>query len=66
MNAKRLTAMMNRLTNETVLGDLLAPVIRALAWVRGSHAVGRVLSRADFITLGVLCHRAGAYKELLE
>ena len=59
MNTKRLTAVMNRLTNETVLGDLLAPVIQALAWVRGSDTVGRVLSMADFITLGVLRHLQG-------
>ena len=59
MNTNRLTAVMNSLTNQTVLGDLLAPVIQALAWVRGSDACTRVLSMTDFITLGVLRHLQG-------
>ena len=54
----RLTALMNRLTSNTVLADLLAPVERALARVRHA-AVGRTLRMADFIALGVLRHLQG-------
>lgn len=54
----RLTALMNRLTNNTVLADLLAPVERALERVRQA-GVGRTLSMADFIALGVLRHLQG-------
>ncbi len=59
MNTKRLTALMDSLLNQTVLGELLAPVTKALARVRGSHAFTRVLSMADFITLGILRHLQG-------
>ncbi len=59
MNTKRLTALMESLLNQTVLGELLAPVTKALARVRGSHAFTRVLSMADFITLGILRHLQG-------
>ncbi len=54
MDTERLTAVMDSLMNQTVLGELLAPMARALAQVRGTDAVSRVLSMADFIGLGVL------------
>jgi hypothetical protein len=49
----RLKTLMDRLTNTTVLADLLAPVTDALARVRQA-GVGRTLSMPDFIALGVL------------
>ena len=59
MITERLTALMDSLTNQTVLGELLAPVTNALRQVRGSNARSRVLSMADFIALGVLRHLQG-------
>jgi hypothetical protein len=59
MITERLTALMDSLTNQTVLGELLAPVTHALGQVRGSDACSRVLSMADFIGLGVLRHLQG-------
>jgi hypothetical protein len=56
MNTERLTALMDSLTNNTVLGELLEPVSDALARVRGSAAFARVLNMENFITLGVLRH----------
>jgi hypothetical protein len=49
----RLQTLMHRLTDNTVLADLLDPVSRALARVRQA-AVGRTLTMPDFIALGVL------------
>ncbi|MBP6807849.1 MAG: hypothetical protein KA125_06095 [Chromatiaceae bacterium] len=49
---------MHRLTDNTVLADLLHPVTRALARVRQA-AVGRTLTMPDFIALGVLRHLQG-------
>ncbi len=51
---------MHRLTDNTVLADLLDPVSRALARVRQA-AVGRTLTMPDFIALGVLRQRQGAH-----
>ncbi len=59
MNTERLTALMDSLTTQTVLGELLAPVSDALARVRGSDTLARVLSMTDFIGLGVLRHLQG-------
>lgn len=59
MNADRLHGVMKSLTDNTVLGDLLAPVDRALARVRGRRGFTRVLSMRDFIALGVLRHLQG-------
>ena len=59
MNTERLRALMKSLTHQTVLGELLAPVSRALARVRDTDAMSRVLSMADFIGLGVLRHLQG-------
>ncbi|WP_313950210.1 transposase [Accumulibacter sp.] len=59
MDTERLTAVMDSITNQTVLGELLAPVARALAKVRDTAAVSRVLSMADFVGLGVLRHLQG-------
>ena len=59
MITERLTALMDSLTNQTVLGELLAPVTHALGQVRGSDACSRVLSMADFIGLGVMRHLQG-------
>lgn len=59
MNTERLSALMKSLTHQTVLGELLAPVSRALARVRDTDAMSRVLSMADFIALGVLRHLQG-------
>ena len=56
MNTERLTALMDSLTNNTVLGELLEPVSDALARVRGSAAFARVLNMENFFTLGVLRH----------
>lgn len=47
----RLQTLMHRLTDNTVLADLLDPVSRALARVRQA-AVGRTLTMPDFIALG--------------
>lgn len=55
----RLTSLMQTLTEQTVLGDLLAPLQRALARVRLAKAPGRVLSSEAFISLGVLRHLQG-------
>ena len=54
----RLKTLMHRLTNHTVLSDLLHPVSRALARVRQA-TVGRTLTMPDFIALGVLRHLQG-------
>ena len=54
----RLTTLMHRLTDHTVLSDLLDPVSRAVARVRQA-AVGRTLTMPDFIALGVLRHLQG-------
>jgi hypothetical protein len=59
MGTERLSALRQRLTHETVLGELLAPAHRALERVRGVAALSRVLSMTDFITLGVLRHLLG-------
>jgi len=59
VDTERLTAVMDSLMNQTVLGKLLAPVARALAQVRDTNEVSRVLSMADFIGLGVLRHLQG-------
>jgi len=59
VDTERLTAVMDSLMNQTVLGELLAPVTRALAQVRGTNTVSRVLSMTDFIGLGVLRHLQG-------
>ena len=59
VNTKRLTAVMDRLTDHTVLGELLAPVGDALARVRKPDANTSVLSMFDFIGLGVLRHLQG-------
>jgi hypothetical protein len=59
VDTERLTAVMDSLMNQTVLGELLAPVARALAQIRGTDTVSRVLSMADFIGLGVLRHLQG-------
>lgn len=58
-DANRLTSLMQTLTDQTVLGDLLAPLQRALARVRPARAPGRVLSSEAFISLGVLRHLQG-------
>ena len=55
----RLHALMQRLTDKTVLAELLAPVEGALSRVRQGFSVGRVLDMADFIALGVLRHLQG-------
>jgi len=61
MNTERLTALMDSLTNNTVLGELLEPVSDALARVRGSDAFNRVLDMEKFISLGVLRHLQGMH-----
>ena len=45
MDAERLTAVMDNLTSQTVLGKLLAPVARALAQVRYTSKVSRQVLR---------------------
>ena len=61
VNTKRLTAVMDRLTNHTVLGELLAPVADALTRVRNADANASVLPMFDFIGLGVLRHLQGMH-----
>ncbi len=58
---ERLSALMDSLTNNTVLGELLQPVSDALAQVRGSDAFARVLNMGNFIALGVLRHLQGMH-----
>jgi Transposase DDE domain len=55
----RLVSLMHRLTDQTVFAELLAPVERVLARVRGAQGLGRTLSMDDFIALGVLRHLQG-------
>lgn len=55
----RLNNLMQTLTDQTVFGDLLAPLQRVLSRVRPAKAPGRVLSSEDFISLGVLRHLQG-------
>jgi hypothetical protein len=50
---------MDRLRNQTVLGELLGQVSRALAQVHGTNALSRLLSIADFIGVWVLRHLQG-------
>ena len=59
VNIDRLRAVMKSLTDDTVLGALLAPADRALERVRGRHGFARVLTMRDFIALGVLRHLQG-------
>jgi hypothetical protein len=56
---ERLTTLMDRLTSQTVLGELLAPITEALARIRNADGNASVLSMADFIALGVLRHLQG-------
>jgi len=60
MDRERLLGLMHSLTQDTVFGELLAPVARALERVRGVDASTRVLRMADFIALGVLRHLQGS------
>lgn len=50
---------MNHLTNNTVLGELLAPVSGVLLGIRNADGNAQVLSMLDFIALGVLRHLRG-------
>jgi Transposase DDE domain len=59
MISKRLTALMNHLTNNTVLGELLAPVSGVLLGIRNADGNAQVLSMLNFIALGVLRHLRG-------
>ena len=59
MTNNRLTALMNKLTDQTVFADLLKPVERALDTIRLGHADGRILSMRDFVAIGVLRHLKG-------
>ena len=59
MIIERLRALMNRLTDQTVFADLLAPANRALEQVRAAAAMGRSLRMSDFVALGVLRHLQG-------
>jgi hypothetical protein len=56
MDASRLISVMKTLTTDTVWGELLRPALRALETVRYPAQRFRVLSMADFLTLGVLRH----------
>ena len=59
MISQRLTALMDRLTNNTVLGELLAPVTAILSRIRHADGNAQVLSMRAFIALGVLRHLQG-------
>jgi hypothetical protein len=61
MNTERLAALMNALTNNTVLGDLLTPLRHVFAHLRHRDAGARVLPMQDFIGLGVLRHLQGMH-----
>ncbi len=52
MNTERLTAVMERLTNNTVLGELLDPISDALERVRGCHAYTRVFEYGRLYRFG--------------
>jgi hypothetical protein len=60
MIRNRLTNLMNRLTQGTVLSALMEPAWRALEGVRGAERASPVLDMQQFITLGVLRHLQGA------
>ena len=55
----RLVGLMHRLTDKTVFAELLSPLERVLARVRGAQGLGRTLRMGDFIALGVLRHLQG-------
>ncbi len=59
INTKRLTKLMNRLTQKTVPGELLEPALEAWSQVRRPGADSRALGMDIFITLGVLRHPQG-------
>ena len=52
MISKRLTALMNYLTYNTVLGELLAPLSDMLLGIRNADGDAQVLSMLDFIGSG--------------
>lgn len=56
MPSLRLAKLMNHLTAQTVLNDLLQPAISALDSVRYRSGQFRVLDMPDFVRLGVLRH----------
>jgi hypothetical protein len=56
MDASRLISVMKSLTTDTVWGELVRPAMRALERVRYPAQRFRVLSMADFLTLGILRH----------
>jgi len=56
MDASRWLSVMKTLTTDTVWGELLAPAMRTLETVRIPATRFRVLSMADFLTLGILRH----------
>jgi len=55
----RLETLKQRLTDRTVFAELLAPVQRALPFVRKGDSLGSVLCLKDFIALGVLRYLQG-------
>jgi len=59
MRSERMKSLMNHILNETVLGELLAPVSEALARLRNANANTSVLDMYTFIGLGVLRHLQG-------
>ena len=59
MEQRRLEPVMKTLTNNTVLGEMLAPMVDALDRVRYQPAVFRELKIEEFISLGVLRHLQG-------
>ena len=59
MIPRRLESLMNHLTDNTVLGELLHPVEDALERVRCQSGIFWQLSMMDFISLGVLRHLQG-------
>jgi len=59
MKQRRLEPVMKTLTNDTVLGELLDPVVDALDRVRYQPKVFRGLKMGELISLGVLRHLQG-------
>jgi len=68
MSSERITSVIHQLTHDTVLGDLVSPVARALEYVRFKDGNFLAIDMKDFITLGVLRHvqGAGSLRELVQ
>ena len=68
MSSERIASLLKRLTHDTVLGDLISPVVHALEYVRYREGIFTAIDMNDFITLGVLRHiqASGSLRELVQ